>query len=80
MIVKNMKSFLVVVIDKTLYIHFEEYLDNARITITNNNGEKIYENKINKSFYEIIKLDQPSGKYKLKVDSQQIFLTKTIQI
>ncbi|RLD61141.1 MAG: hypothetical protein DRJ05_03285 [Bacteroidetes bacterium] len=77
---KTKKTFLVVVIDKTLYIHFEECQKKASITISNTDGKKIHEYDFQNSFHEIIKLDHPRGKYRIKIESEQINGIKTIQI
>ncbi len=65
-----MNSVMIVVKEKTLYIHMGEILKIGKLSISNNEGETVFQEKITNSHYEIITLDRPKGKYWINIDSE----------
>ena len=75
-----MNSFMLLVKEKTVYVHLYEILKNGKLVITNSLGNKVLRKKITDSFYEVITLEQPAGKYWIKIDSDEIKSKKSFHL
>jgi hypothetical protein len=72
-----MNSFMLLVKEKTVYVHLDEILQNGKLVITNSLGNIVFREEITDSFYEVITLEQPEGKYWIKIDSDKIKIKKS---
>lgn len=75
-----MDSIVILVKEKTLYIHLGEMLKKAELTISDVLGAPIHTGQISQSNYEIITLDQPPGKYWLKIKSDKLKTKKSFHL
>jgi len=66
--------------EKTVYIHLGQILQIGKLNILNTFGETVFQEKITNSYYEIITLDQPKGKYWIAIDSENIKTKKSFHI
>ncbi|MCB2219840.1 MAG: T9SS type A sorting domain-containing protein [Bacteroidetes bacterium] len=73
----NTKSVMIVVREKTVYIHLSEILKQGNLSIYDAQGNTIFKDKIANSYYEVITLDQPKGKYWVRIDSENLKMHKT---
>jgi hypothetical protein len=71
---------MILVKEKTVYIQLNEILKNGDLVITNITGNTVLHEKITSSHYEVIWLDQPAGKYWIKIDSERIKTSKSFHI
>jgi hypothetical protein len=75
-----MNSFMLLVKEKTIYVHLDEILQNGKLVITNSLGNIVFREKITDSFYEVITLEQPEGKYWIKIDSDKMKIKKSFTL
>lgn len=75
-----MNSVMILVKEKTVYVHLEEILKNGELVITNTTGNAVFQEKIADSFYEVITLEQPEGKYWITIDSDKIKTKKSFHL
>ena len=77
---QSMNSVMILVKEKTVYVHLEEILKNGELTITNTIGKTVFQEKIADSHYEVITLNKPEGKYWIKIDSDKIKTKKSFHL
>jgi len=75
-----MSSFLILVKEKTIYVHLEEVLSCGKLFITNTSGKSVFEENISKSDHLIINFNQPEGKYWITIQSQKTKTKKSFHI
>ena len=73
-------SFILMVVDKTLFLLFDEIIVNAKLTVTNNAGETVFEESNVHAIYKVIKLNQPRGNYRLRIFTNNKKKIKKFQI
>jgi hypothetical protein len=71
------KSIMILVRDKTLYIHLGEILKQANLVIIDAKGITVFSDKVTNSYYKVITLDQPKGKYWVNIDSENMKVKKS---
>lgn len=71
------KSVMILVRDKTVHIHLGEILKQGNLVIDNARGEAVFSERIVNSYYEVIFLDQPNGKYWVRIDSDRLKIKKS---
>ncbi|MBI9036672.1 MAG: hypothetical protein JEY97_00945 [Bacteroidales bacterium] len=75
-----MNSFILLVKQKTVYVHFDQILQSGKLVITNSRGNTVFREKLTDSFFEVITLEQPEGKYCIKIDSDKIKTKKSFNL
>lgn len=75
-----MSSFLILVKEKTVYVHLDEILNSGKLIITNSTGNTVFEEDLLQSHYRIINLDQPEGKYWITIQSMKTKTKKSFHL
>lgn len=76
----NTNSVMVLVRDKIVYIDLGEILKQGRISIDDVKGNTVYKAEIANSHYEVINLNQPTGKYWVSITSDSLNTKKSFHI
>lgn len=71
---------MILVKGKVVYIQFDEILEQGILIITNKGGKKVFEEKIWRTNYKALNLDQPEGKYTLELDSEKLKVKKSFHL
>jgi hypothetical protein len=76
----NMNSVMILVKDKTVFIHFGEILNKGKLNIFDTLGHPVFNREFAKSNYEVISFEQPGGKYWLSIESDNLKTRKSFHL
>ncbi|HPE57628.1 MAG TPA: hypothetical protein P5514_06530 [Bacteroidales bacterium] len=73
-------SVMVLVLNNTLYVNLGKIIKRGNLIIHDASGKTIFKEQIEETNYEVIKLDQPQGKYWITIDSENDLTKKTFHL